>query len=154
MRVLLSKSAYVKYITRKVKLRKKTRPFIVGSEFSFFFLEICVQRPIGKCNHIHLLFLTQIIPQSPSHKHFLFPRQSPSVEQVLPQNRTLFVLGQPLEPMKTRKWKFAISLSERAFCEKINQSTFILGTIKTELNNEQTKDKRMHKMWINRSTDR
>ena len=108
MRVLLSKSAYVKYITRKVKLRNKTRPFIVGSEFSFFFLEIFVQRPIGKCNHIHLLFLTQIIPQSPSHKHFLFPRQSPSVEQVLPQNCTLFVLGQPLEPMKTRKWKFAI----------------------------------------------
>ena len=103
MRVLLSKSAYVKYITRRIKLRNKTRPFIVGSEFSFCFLEIFVQRPISKYNHIHLLFLTQIIPQSPSHKHFLFPRQSPSVEQVLPQNPTLFVLGQPLEPMKTRK---------------------------------------------------
>ena len=89
--------------TRRIKLRNKTRPFIVGSEFSFCFLEIFVQRPISKYNHIHLLFLTQIIPQSPSHKHFLFPRQSPSVEQVLPQNPTLFVLGQPLEPMKTRK---------------------------------------------------
>ena len=94
---------YIKYITHTVKPRNKTRPYVVGLEFSFYFLEMFVQSPVDECNHIHLLFLTQIIPQSPSHKHFLFPRQSPSVEQVLPQNLTLFVLGQPLEPMKTRK---------------------------------------------------
>ena len=39
------------------------------------------------------------------------------------------------------------------FAKRLTNRNLILGTIKTGLNNGHAKDKRMHKMWINGSTD-
>ena len=68
--------------------------------FCILCLKIHVLKIIGTCNHAHthLLFLTQLIPQSSSHKHFWFELQSLSDEQDLVQYRkaSLFVLWQSL----------------------------------------------------------